>query len=171
MRPEEEENELEDTRKSRSQIKREMTELQGLGEQLLTLGKVQLGKLDLPERLLEAVLQAKKFKRGEALRRQIQLIGAYMRDIDPEPLKLHFENLTQGNRQQLKAIQEVERWRDRLIEGDKQLLDELGERFSAEWDLQRVRQFIRNAQKEKERSKPPKAFRSLYRYLKELAKV
>ena len=61
----------------------------------------------------------------------------------------------------------VEHWRERLLaEGDAALAGLLEEHPSA--DRQRLRQLVRNANEEKLRNKPPRAFRELFRELRAL---
>ncbi len=64
---------------SKTQRKREMHELQALGEELVELNDEQLASIDLPERLLDAVLDARRASKHEARRRQLQYIGKIMR--------------------------------------------------------------------------------------------
>jgi ribosome-associated protein len=61
-------------------------------------------------------------------------------------------------------------WRDRLIEGNDVLAEELLEQFP-EADLQRIRQLVRNAHKEHKDNKPSRAARALFHYLQELAEM
>ena len=59
----------------------------------------------------------------------------------------------------------VEAWRDRLLEGGDEALAELLD-LHPDADRQRLRQLVRNAQDEKKRGKPPRAFRELFRELR-----
>jgi ribosome-associated protein len=72
---------------SKSQRKRDMLELQRLGEQLSTLSDSQLRRLDLPEVLFEAIAFRRGLRQNEALRRQRQYVGRLMRTIDAEALR------------------------------------------------------------------------------------
>ena len=72
---------------SKSALKREMIALQKLGVELVKLSRDQLKKIDMPERLRDAILDAKRFTQHEAHRRQLQYIGKIMRDIDAAPLQ------------------------------------------------------------------------------------
>jgi ribosome-associated protein len=47
----------------------------------------QLLRLQLPEELLEAILEAQRLRSRVALGRQRQYIGRLMRDIDAEPIE------------------------------------------------------------------------------------
>ena len=72
---------------SKTRKKKEAHGLQQLGEQLVALNPGQLEAMDLPEELLEAVQAAQKIKRHGARRRQMQYIGALMRQVDPQPIE------------------------------------------------------------------------------------
>jgi ribosome-associated protein len=154
--------------KSKSQVKREMLELQSLGEQLLGLSPDQIGKIEMPEDLREAVLFAGKLKKGEPLRRQLQYIGSLMRDVDPEPIRLAFEEVKRGRRVDAQWFQTLEEWRDQLVEGREGLLEDIITRFP-ETDRRRLRQLVLNARKEKALDKPPLSSRALFRYLREIS--
>ena len=81
---------------SKSQRKREMNELQTVGEKLLDLNNKQLKTLELPKDLAEAVSLAQRLKKTEALRRQVQFIGRLMRELDEETatrIKRYIEGL------------------------------------------------------------------------------
>jgi len=84
--------------KSRTQKKKEDRALQRLGEQLIALPSSQLKALDLPDELLTAIELAHKIKSRSARRRQIQYIGALMRQIDPQPIEAALERIGPGNR-------------------------------------------------------------------------
>ncbi|GBC59898.1 hypothetical protein DENIS_0840 [Desulfonema ishimotonii] len=163
------EEEYGEERKSRSQIKREVQALQKMGEQLVTLSKDQLNAIDMAPELREAVLFAKKSKKHEAVRRQMQRIGAIMREVDPEPVRKALEDIAGGKHQDALRFKQVEGWRDQILAGDDALLEELTGQFQ-DADRQKLRQLARNARKEKAAEKPPKSSRALFRYLMELAK-
>ena len=69
---------------SKSQRKREMHALQALGKTLVELPQEQLGRLDLPETLRDAIMQARSITKRGALRRQLQYVGRVMRDVDAD---------------------------------------------------------------------------------------
>ena len=70
--------------RGRSARKRASHELTRLGEELLTLRPQQLAALALPERLKEAVAEARRLTSFGAKRRQSQFIGKLMRTLDEE---------------------------------------------------------------------------------------
>jgi len=153
----------EEEKKSKSQIKREMQALRDLGKDLIELPETTLKKLSLSDRVHDAVVAAKGFKR-EALRRQIQHIGVLLRDEDADLIQRERERLAKPHREEVQAFHQIEQWRDSLIAGDSNLLEELIARFQ-DVDRQYLRQLIRNARKERDASKPPKSARLLFKYL------
>jgi ribosome-associated protein len=50
-----------------------------------------------------------------ALRRQKQLIGKLMRELDPEPIRAEFARLRADEIGQKKVFAQAEKWRDRLV--------------------------------------------------------
>lgn len=82
--------------KSKSQKKREMHALQALGARLVELSPATLARMELPEALAEAVWACKTLKSHGARRRQLQYIGALMRDVDPAPILAFLERGSGG---------------------------------------------------------------------------
>jgi ribosome-associated protein len=74
-------------RPSRSARKREALARQRLGVRLMQLTAAQLKTMELPEELLEAVLEAQRLRSRAALARQQQYIGRLMRQVDPVPIE------------------------------------------------------------------------------------
>ena len=81
--PDEEER---DEEPSRSARKRASHELERLGEELVELRPDRFATLELPERLAEAVAEAKRLTSFGAKRRQARFIGKLMRGLEPEEL-------------------------------------------------------------------------------------
>lgn len=73
-------------RPSKSARKREALAAQKLGEELILLRDADLDALELPERLSEAIRQARRIRSRAAGARQRQYIGKLMREIDLEPI-------------------------------------------------------------------------------------
>ena len=154
---------------SKSQRKRDMLDLQKMGEALVKLTLTQLGKMELPENLLEAILYAKTVKANEAKRRQMQYIGKIMRNIDVAPIRLALKRLQLPQEKETTQFHQVEKWRDDLIvEGDAALNLFLQE-FS-DIDRQQLRQLIRNAQNDRKNNKNTGAETALFKYLREIVK-
>jgi ribosome-associated protein len=72
--------------RGRSARKRASHELTKLGEQLLALRPEQVAALALPERLEEAIAEARRLTSFGAKRRQTQFIGKLMRTLDEESI-------------------------------------------------------------------------------------
>jgi ribosome-associated protein len=149
---------------SKTQRKRQMLELQTLGEALVALTEEQLAELDLPERLLDAVLAAKRINKFGALRRQLQYIGRLMRDVDGEAIAARLDAWKGVSRAATDHLHLLERWRTRLMD-DEAALAELAASYPG-CDTQKVRALIRNAQREREASQAPRSFRALFQELR-----
>lgn len=104
-----------ESKPSKSARKREQQELQSLGEQLISLGDAELASLALDERLCDAVKNARSMKAHGALRRQKQLIGKLMRDLDPEQIRSALVELRADDARDKQIFARAEKWRDRLI--------------------------------------------------------
>ena len=104
-----------DSKPSKSERKRRQLELQALGEQLIALSDAELDSLALDERLSHAVRQARTMKSHGALRRQKQLIGKLMRDLDPEPIRQALTRMRADDVRDKRVFARAEKWRDRLV--------------------------------------------------------
>lgn len=151
---------------SKSAVKRAMTELQDLGAELVALSADQLKKVGLPDDLREAVRDAQRFTQHEARRRQLQYIGKLMRSLDPEPIRAVLDEINGVSAAAVARLHALERLRTRFLE-DEKVINEIAAAHP-EADLQHLRQLRRNALKEQELGKPPRAFRELFRVLREL---
>jgi len=151
---------------SKSALKREMTDLQSLGAELVALSKDQLKKVDLPDGLREAVRDAQRFTQHGAHRRQLQYIGKLMRGIDDAPIRAVLDEINGLSAAANARMHALERLRTRFLE-DETVIGEIAAAHPAA-DLQYLRQLRRNALKEQQQSKPPRAFRELYQVLREL---
>ena len=150
---------------SKSQMKREMLARQALGEKLLELSVDQLNRLDLPDDLKNALLQAKQIVKHGAKRRQLQFIGRLMRNADADDIQVQYEGITQHSAKAVQQLHKIEKWRERLLqEGDdgiQALVEEL-----PNIDRNHLRQLIRTAQQEQSQNKPPRAFRKIFQLIK-----
>ncbi|MDR9828353.1 ribosome biogenesis factor YjgA [Vibrio sp. FNV 38] len=151
---------------SKTELKRDMEELQKLGEELVSLKPSVLEKFPLSDVLREAIKDAQRFNK-EARRRQIQYIGKMMRTEDPEPLQAALDKVRNKHSQATAELHKLELLRDRIIEeGDAAIKDVMDLYPNA--DRQRLRQLARQAVKEKKAGKPVKAFREIFQVLKAL---
>jgi ribosome-associated protein len=151
---------------SKSQRKREMTALQDLGGELVALSKERLAKIDMPERLRDALLEAQRITSHEARRRQMQYIGKIMRDVDAAPLRAAMDEINGISKAATIRQHQLERLRARLME-DEAVFSEVARDYPGA-DMQHLRQLRRNALKEAQQGKPPRAYRELFRELRAL---
>lgn len=151
---------------SKSEIKRDAEALKQLGEKLVNLTKTNLEKIPLPENILDAIELAQRVQK-EARRRQLQYIGKLLRQIDVEAIQDALDKIENKHNQQQALLHKLEQLRDDLIEKGDDLLSEIINDYPMA-DRQHLRNLIRVAQKEKIQNKPPKAYREIFQYLKNL---
>jgi ribosome-associated protein len=152
---------------SKTQRKRAMHALQALGEALAALPESQLEALGLPEALAAALREHGRIPSREAKRRQMQYIGRLMREVDPEPIRAQLAMLEGRSAQAAARHRRLELWRTRLLADDAALGEFAAEHRGA--DLQAIRAAIRNARAEQGAGAPPRAFRELFRLIREAA--
>lgn len=143
-----------------------MNDLQALGEELVALSSDQLKKIDLPEDLRDAVRDAQRFTQHEARRRQLQYIGKLMRSLDAAPIREALDDIKGLSAAANARMHALERLRERFLE-DEAVIGEIAAAHPGA-DLQQLRQLRRNALKEQQLGKPPRAFRELFRTLRDL---
>jgi ribosome-associated protein len=151
---------------SKTQRKREMHELQALGARLVELNSEQLAAVSLPEDLRDAVEQFRRMTKREARRRQIQYIGRLMRSVDPGPIREKLKVWDGISAEHTAQQHRVERWRERLLE-DEAAVNELV-RIHPRIDAKRLRTLARRARAERSAGAPPRAYRELFRALREI---
>jgi len=151
---------------SKSQIKREAEALKVIGHELLGLSKKQLAQVPASELLFHAISVAHKISdKNEALRRQIQYIAKVLRNEDCDAIRLSIDKLNNKHQQLTHATQRLEKLRDELIEQGDNKINELLE-LHPSLERQKLRQLVRQANKEKKSEKPAKAAKDLFIYLK-----
>ncbi len=159
---------------SRTELKRESTELQKLGEELLTLRADLIERLELGDKLRDAVSQGKRITSFEGRRRQMQYIGKLMRLADADLLQSVRTALTEqssGSAEENLTLHEAENWRQRLLESE----EAFGEWFShhPETDAQQLRALVRQARKDARPETPGasarhgRAYREIFQLLRE----
>ena len=151
---------------SKTQRKRDSHALQSLGEELTELTQEQLAELALPERLLDAVLAAKSITKFGALRRQLQYIGRLMHDVDGKAIAARLEAWKGQSRAATAHLHLLERWRTRLLD-DETALDDLAAAYPGR-DTQKLRELVRNVQRERAEGKPPRSYRALFQELRRM---
>lgn len=149
---------------SKSQLKREMTSLQDLGEKLAGLSPVLLAKLALPDQLATAIKDFNRFNKWEAKRRQMQFIGRLMREIDSNEIALQIESWSQSSRASVADFHSAEKWRDRLLTDPAALDAFVTEHAAADRaKLAELAELVNKAHFERDNGKPPASSRLLFR--------
>ena len=114
---------MQDTKPSKSALKREDQALKTLAEKLVTLGSGELDRLPLGERLRDAVDVASRIRAHGALRRQRQLIGKLLRQSDAEAIRRALAELGEDSAAEKRRFKRAEQWRDRMLEEGEAALD------------------------------------------------
>ncbi|HQQ70198.1 MAG TPA: ribosome biogenesis factor YjgA [Alicycliphilus sp.] len=134
---------------TKTDLKREMEALQKLGAELLTLRADLFARLDLPEKLQDALAEARRITNFEGKRRQMQFIGKLMRKLGDDAVAAVQAALDEqhgGSAAEKLALHQAEHWRDRLIADDGALPPWL-EQYP-DTDRQQLRALIRQARKD-----------------------
>lgn len=146
--------------KSKTKKKKEAEELQRLGLELNELSVPQLERIEIPEKLRSALIEGKSITSNIAGKRYRQFIGALMRNVNPESIRLALLQAEDEIPVEFEAGKEARIWVDRLLTGD---LAEM-ETFLCEFpglERQRLRQLVQNIKKEKPGTKISKSWRAL----------
>ena len=110
---------------SKSSLKRAAHAAQDLGEELVAMRDADLETLDLPERLMDAIHEARRTKSRAGLARQRQYIGKLMRTFDIEPIRAALAARDEKNAIDAQRFKRLENWRERLITEGVTALDEI----------------------------------------------
>ncbi|USZ48371.1 ribosome biogenesis factor YjgA [Halomonas sp. DN3] len=159
-----------DDRPSKSQLKREMHELQALGERFIAMKPEERARFPLSDDLLRAIDETDRIRAREARRRHMQYVGKLMRKEDLEAIQAVFDDIEKAQVQRDHAFLRLEKWRDRLIEEGDDAVEPFLEDYP-QADRQALRQLIRNARKEREQNKPPTNAKRLYKLLRDTAEI
>jgi ribosome-associated protein len=157
-------------RPSKSQLKREMTALQELGEELVEQSRDRVKRVPMPEDVRDVILECQKIKDHEGRRRQMQFVGKKMRTLEEDEIaaiRKMLDSWKGASKAETAAMHALERRREKLL-ADDQALTELKAQYP-NVDVQHLRALIRNARKEQAENKPPKAYREIFQILKHLA--
>ncbi|OGT71991.1 MAG: hypothetical protein A3H44_03695 [Gammaproteobacteria bacterium RIFCSPLOWO2_02_FULL_57_10] len=151
---------------SKSQLKRDMTSLQKLGEELTTLNKKQLEKLPLSDLLRAAIAEYLRLPNSNgAKRRQLQFIGKVMRDTNHEEIQTELDKMRTPDRAQVRRAQLIEEWGERLLAGAEEEINAFVNDYPLA-ERQAIRQIVRNYSKDNEEAARTHR-RRLLNYIKE----
>lgn len=156
-------------RPSKSELKRQMTALQKLGEELVAEPRDRLKRVPMPENVRDAIFECQTIKDHEGRRRQMQYVGKVMRSLEEDEvaaIRKVLDSWKGASKAETAALHAIERQREKLLADDKVLTALLQD--NPQLDAQQLRTLIRNARKEQAENKPPKAYREIFQILKQL---
>ena len=104
---------------SKSQLKREQNALQDLGREMTKLGDEQLKRIGLPDEVLVEIVEFRRMRSFGAQRRQLQLIGKKMRNMDPVAVREAIDRVTGESRAAVALLHRCETLRDQMLAGDE----------------------------------------------------
>jgi len=157
---------IDGTAPSRNELKKQMQDLQELGEAVASLPVDRLDKLKIDERLRDAIDELRRTRSFEGKRRQLQYIGKLMKAEDPAPLREAVASYRVGSATDTLALHQAEYWRDQLLAGDDALASWVKEYPAT--DVQQLRSLVRSARKEKLEpgERHGRAYRELFQLVK-----
>ena len=157
---------------SKTQLKAEADEKQALGEALLTLRTDLMARLNLPDKLIDALKEARRITNFEGRRRQMQFIGKLMRPLDMTPIRAAIDEQANGSADLTLALHLAEQWRDRLLADDDALSQWLTDYPAT--DSQQLRALIRQARKDIAKPETPgeaprhgKSYREIFQLVRQ----
>ncbi|MFW8590924.1 ribosome biogenesis factor YjgA [Glaciecola sp. 2405UD65-10] len=160
-----ENDELEFT--SKTQLKQAADQLKKLGLELVDLTPGEREKIPLDDELLDTIELCTRINRKkDGFRRQLQLIGKKLRSRDTDPIERALAQLKSSHTASNKHFHILERLRDTILNKGEEGVNKALEEFP-QLERQRLRQLVRNAQKQEKENKPPVAARELFQYLRE----
>lgn len=156
---------------SRSEQRRAALDVLELGEQLVALSAAQLARLPIPEDLMPHIRETQRITSHIAHKRQLAFLAKQMRKLDDAVLDAIRDAMSKDGeaaRRETALLHRAEALREALLgdDGDAVLTDLLAANPQA--DRQKLRQLVRNAREERAKNKPPRAFRELFRELRDL---
>jgi ribosome-associated protein len=159
-------DELDEELKSKSEVKREMIQLQIFGQSLIDLSKHQRSKIPFTEDIKDALILADKIKnKHEALRRHVRHLARMLSEADLEPIKHALDVMANKHQQETAKFIKLEKMRDDVIDQGNDFVEGLLSEHES-MERQKLRQLVRQAAKEKKAEKLGKYYKELFDYLK-----
>lgn len=153
-------------RPNKTQIKREIADVQQIAQQLISLSDGATKRIPLDDELKDAIALARRIRNTrEGYRRQLQLVTKLLRSQDYTAVANALNSVQRSGDEENARFHALERWRERILsEGDDAIQAFIEDHPQA--DRQKLRTLTRKAQKEQAENKPPAAFRELFKYLR-----
>jgi ribosome-associated protein len=127
----------------------------------------QLARMPLGEEMRLALQEAHRIKSHNALRRHYRRLGKLLRSEDLQAIRQVIDEIDGNQQAGVDRFHALERWRDRLIEGDSEDFGEFLQRYPNA-DRQHLRHLIQSVLRERAKEQPPAAYRKLFKYLREV---
>ena len=161
--------------RGRSRQKREAKAVEALVDELLLLSAKEVAALPMHESVGVALKKLAELTTRpgvrSGLRRQRLLVAGLLREEDADAIRIMLPE-GRGSTPRERALQQVERWRTRLLKGGDEVIEALLTEHP-DGDRQRLRQLVRQARKDqaKPEERSGKAYRELFAVLRELKGV
>jgi len=157
-----------DVRRSHRSHKEQVDAFAGLAKDLIGLAPRQLETLDfdLDPELRAAIAGCAELRKGARIREQRRIATA-LRRVDARGLRDRLDEIARGDRAQIDRDKELERWRERLLEGGDAELSKFVQAYPNA-DRQQLRQLIRTAGPPRTKGRAVAAYRKLLREIRDL---
>jgi len=153
--------------KSKTEIKKEMHQLQDFAQSLVEMSKHQRSLISLTDDLKDAMIVADKIKnKHEAMRRHIRHIAKILLETDLAPIYQGIDVMANKHQQATAKFVRLETLRDELIAQGNEAVEAALAEFE-KMERQKLKQLVRHAAKEKKSEKLGKHYKNLFTYLKE----
>lgn len=151
---------------SKTDKKRNSEDMLVVARSLMKLSDAQRKSMSMSDELNQAIILAIKIKKNkEAFRRQMQLISKILRQGDIDEVRASMQKQALHHKSSDPVFLKLEAIRDEMLNnGDEAVNAFLEEHPTAE--RKRLRQLIRQANKEAKLEKPLKSARELFQYIK-----
>ena len=154
---------------SKSERKRQAEDMQVIARSLMKLSDNQRKKIPMSEDLSNAIILAIKIRnKNEGFRRQMQLVAKILRNNDTDNIRTAIAEFDLRHKRSNVAAMKLELLRDAMLNKGDEAVNNFLEQYPAA-DRQKIRQLVRQANKEAQLEKPPKSSKDLFKYIKELA--
>jgi len=154
-------------RPNKTQLKRELGELQKLVVEIIDLGEGDRARLDLNDKFFAGVHRALAMKASSGRNREIKYLTKLLQQApNLEDIRNWFATRNSKHSAENRHFHALEKWRDRLISQGDEALQQYLEQYP-DTDRQQIRALIRSAVKEKNTGKPAGAGKKLFRLLRE----
>ena len=150
---------------SKTEMKKDMLDLQKLGEKLAQMPLNKVKNVPMSDTLMAAMEEMQRIKKNEAKRRHMQYIGKIMRSEDVDAIRHALDLMDTSSEVYIRIQKQCEQWRDRLVQDNKAMNEYI--ELHPQVDRQQLRTLVRNAQKEVEKDKPGTNFKKLFQLIKE----